>query len=132
MGEAEAQGAQGCAARHGAGTGTARGPSLPRLERPRWAAPGGPPLPPRRACNFNNVYTPRKVACSGFNSTRLLPASAYTSDVNVARGAPLMNLLDFSGTVNTADRTIESLRAHYYVQRSGATKPLTGPKARKP
>lgn len=61
------------------------------------------------------------MGCSSFNSSRLVPDAAYTNDINLA-SVPLLNFKTFSGTVNTADRTIESLRAVYFVQRTAPTK----------
>ena len=102
-------------ARRGASAGA--GPSTPSAANPPERPTGWAPLPPHRLCNGKSAL---KVGCSAFNSSYLLPAAAYTSDVDLAP-EPIMNFKTFSGTVNTADRTIESLRAHYFVQRTVPT-----------
>ena len=73
----------------------------------------------RRMCN--GAGSARKVACSTFNSTRLLPANAFTNLTGQAE--PVMNFMRLSGTVHTVDRTIESLRVHYAAKRTADTSP---------
>ena len=58
----------------------------------------------------------RKVECSTVDSSRLLPAAAFTNVTGQAE--PALNLKTLSGTVHSGDRTIESLRIHYSVKRT--------------
>ncbi|KAI7845460.1 hypothetical protein COHA_001010 [Chlorella ohadii] len=75
----------------------------------------------------NGAATVRKVECSTFDSSRLLPAAAFTNVTGQAE--PALNLKTLSGTVHSGDRTIESLRIHYSVKRTVGNGCLAGASA---